>query len=554
MENRVRRSAFIAVSTVLLASSASAVPPGFSQTAQQILEQSYPADGPGAAVIVTEGGKTVYASGRGLADIKAGKPITPDTVFRLGSITKQFSAAVVMQLVDEGKLSLDDPLSKFLPDYPQGGSITVRQLLNHTSGVQSYTNIPGWMNEASISRPLTTAQLVAEFKDKPAPSKPGEQWEYNNSGYVLVGAIIEKVTGKLWHEAIEERIARPLKLSSIRFGENPPQAMAVGYYGGDSKAEPAMRIHMNVPHAAGGLIGSVGDLAAWGNALHNGKVVSAASYSAMTTPAKTSDGKDHPYGFGLAMDEVRGSKTIAHGGGIPGFSTNSVYVPEKKLFVAVFTNANDPAASPGITAQRLAAAALGQPYRQFKAVKADMKQLAPILGVYKIEGDGPERQFFERDGQLFTQRTGASESKVYAAGKNQFFYGPDSLNWFEIKTGASGVPTMHMHQGGADEAEIATRTGAVPLEAAAFPVPAATLKSYTGKFAAGAMVATVEGDPTGSLKLKLGGQDFVPLRAASATEFKPRGIDARVVFKPDGSGVTIHHGGKTFELVRQTAG
>jgi CubicO group peptidase (beta-lactamase class C family) len=187
---------------------AEALPADFSAKADALVKKAYPANQPGAAVIVTDDGKTVYAAGHGLADLEAKTPITPATVFRLGSITKQFSAAIILQLVSEGKLSLDDRLSKFLPDYPKpGADATVRQLLNHTSGVQSYTAIPGWMASDKPARALTTEQLISEFKDLPAPAKPGEAWAYNNSGYVLVGALIEKVAGKPWHQAIEERIA-----------------------------------------------------------------------------------------------------------------------------------------------------------------------------------------------------------------------------------------------------------------------------------------------------------------------------------------------------------
>jgi CubicO group peptidase (beta-lactamase class C family) len=195
-----------------------AAPADFDSKADSILERAYPAAGPGAAAIVTDHGEAIYVGARGMADIDAGKPITPDTVFRFGSITKQFAAAVMLQLVAEGKVSLDDKLSKFFPSYPKpGADATVRQFLNHTSGIQPYTGIPGWMVEANTNRAYTTEEMTAVFRDLPAPSKPGEKWDYNNSGYVLVGAIIEKVTGKPWYTAVDERIVKPLGLSSIRY-------------------------------------------------------------------------------------------------------------------------------------------------------------------------------------------------------------------------------------------------------------------------------------------------------------------------------------------------
>jgi len=318
----MKSASLAAFGTIFAASTipAVAVPSGFAQQADKIVAKSWPADGPGAAVIVTEGGKPVYERGRGLADLQAKTPITPATVFRIGSVTKQFAAATLLQLVQEGKLSLDEPLTKFIPDYPQpGGSATVRQLLNHTSGIQSYTDIPGWMTEANVNKPYTTAQLVDVFKNLPSPAKPGDAWAYDNSGYILIGAIIEKMSGKPWYEAVRERIAVPLHLKTLRYGvgEEGVPHMAKGYRRDeDGSFKPAEKIHMSVPGAAGSLIATVGDLARWANALHHGKVVNEAIYKAMTTKTKTADGKEFPYGFGLQLDQLRGHATIGHGGGI----------------------------------------------------------------------------------------------------------------------------------------------------------------------------------------------------------------------------------------------
>ena len=176
---------------------AAAVPGDFEARADALLERAFPADGPGAAVIVTENGRTVYVRGRGLADVAAGRPIAPDTVFRLGSITKQFTAAVILQLANEGRLSLDDPLSRFLPDYPApGAGATVRQLLNHTVGIQSYTGIPGWMVEANTARPHTTAEMIAAFRGLKVDS-PFGPFEYRAVDHqATMGAWVGKTAVK----------------------------------------------------------------------------------------------------------------------------------------------------------------------------------------------------------------------------------------------------------------------------------------------------------------------------------------------------------------------
>jgi CubicO group peptidase (beta-lactamase class C family) len=539
------------------AAPALAVPSDLKAKADAYLDAAYPADGPGASVIIVEDGKTVYARGRGLADVAAGTPITPDTVFRLGSITKQFSASVMMQLVQEGKVSLDDPLSKYLPDYPgPGADATIRQLLNHTVGVQSYTAIPGWMVEENTARPYTTGQMIALFRDMPVVSPPGQAWAYNNSGYVLVGAVIEAVTGKPWHQAVEERIARPLGLGTIRYGvgEETMPNMAKGYTGGQDGQQPARRIHMSVPHAAGALVGDVRDLARWGQALHHGKVVGAQAYAQMIAPTMMPDGKPVPYGFGLGQDKVRGREAIGHGGGIFGFSTDSTYIPAEGIFVAVLTNSDDPATSPGIATARLAALALGDPYAELKPALVAPATIEPLLGAYKVEGEGPDRIFFVRDGQLYTRRGEAPEQKAVAAGGDRFFYGPNSLTWFSVRRDAGGAHVMEMHQGGEDQAETSVRTGPVPPEPEAFSVPRATLENYVGTYVLGPMnviIAFQEGKD--ALGIELGRQGVKRLRATGPTEFQVEGVPARIVFDAAAGPaprLTVHQGPRQMVATR----
>jgi CubicO group peptidase (beta-lactamase class C family) len=534
---------------------AAAPPADLRAKADAILEASFPADGPGAAVIITRGGQTLYAAGRGLADVQARRPITPDTVFRLGSITKQFTAATILQLVQEGKISLDDPLSRFFPDFPQpGASATVRQLLNHTSGVVSYTGIPGWMVEANTGRPYTTAEMIALFRDLPPPTKPGEQWAYNNSGYVLLGAIIEAATGRPWHQAVEERIARPLQLRTIGYGVDREggAAMAKGYTAANGQVQPAQRIHMSVPHGAGALVGTIRDLATWAHALHHGRVVNRATYRAMTVPTALPGGRSEPYGFGIGFGSVRGRNTIGHNGGIFGFSTESLYIPSDDLFVAVFANSDEPATHPSLLASRLLALALGDPYRSFRRAEVDQRALAPLFGVYRIGDTGVSRRFFARDGKLYTMRDGAPESEVFAAADGHFFY-PNNNNWFRMVHRPGSAPAMEMHQNGDDKAELATRTGDIPAEAPAAQVSREVLESYVGRYQTAGPAAEIAMAEGGGLTIQLSGQEALPMRATSQTEFVVQGVNARVVFHAEGGSVNrfvIHQGGQELEARR----
>jgi len=543
-------AAFFAVAT---AGAGAAPPADLRARADAIVQAAFPADGPGAAIIITRGGETIYAAGRGLADVETRRPIAADSVFRLGSITKQFTASVILQLVQEGRISLGDPVSRFLPDYPQpGASATIRQLLNHSSGIQPYTAIPGWMVEANTSRPHTTAEMIAVFRDLPSPTPPGQDWAYNNSGYVLLGAIIESVTGKPWHQAVVERISVPLGLPTIGYGvdrESAP-AMARGYTGQDGNVAPARRIHMSVPHAAGALVGTAADLARWAHALHHGQVVSPALYAAMTSPANLAEGRTHPYGFGVGFEEIRGRSTIEHGGGIFGFSTYATYIPSDDLFVAVLANSDAPASNPSLLAARLAALALGDPYPAFARADVDPATLAPLFGVYRVGDDGASRRFFSRDGKLYTLRDGGSDLEVFAAGGDRFFYGPNSLTWFRIERRPDGAHAMEMHQNGGNQAERATRTGDVPPDVR---VGRALLETYVGHYLTGGPEVDIAMGDGGVLTIQLTGQRALQLRPVSETEFTVQGVNARIVFHGENGQVNrlvLHQGGREIEARR----
>ena len=184
-------------------------PAEFARFAEPLLAEAYRADGPGAAVLVVRGDEVLYRGARGRADVAAGVPLEPDDLFRIASVTKQFGAAGLLTLVDAGKVSLDDPLSKYLPTYPDGGRITIEQLLNHTSGVRDYTSIPGTF-DGPIRRNVTTAQLVDYFRNEAPDFAPGEGWNYSNSGYVLVGAVIEAASGQPWYSYLDQALFKPL--------------------------------------------------------------------------------------------------------------------------------------------------------------------------------------------------------------------------------------------------------------------------------------------------------------------------------------------------------
>jgi D-alanyl-D-alanine carboxypeptidase len=303
---------------------------------------------PGLSLAVVKEGKVVYAKGYGLADVENNVPATPDTVYEIGSVTKQFTAAIVMQLVEEGKVKLDEPARTYLATMPETWSgVTVRHLLTHTSGIRSYTSIAAFGD--AMRDPLSDGQFMALVGPEKIEFKPGEQWKYNNSGYFLLGLLIEKVTGKTYEQALNERIFKPLGMTASGVGD--PEAIvknrARGYAVSPGKGvRNAPYIDMGWPYAAGAIISTVKDLAKWDAALYSDKPVKQSSWKEAWTPVKFNDGKTFDYGFGWALGKINEVPIVEHGGDIPGFNAQILRVPSKKLTVIALCNTDPGIAGP----------------------------------------------------------------------------------------------------------------------------------------------------------------------------------------------------------------
>jgi CubicO group peptidase (beta-lactamase class C family) len=351
----------------------------------ELIADLAPPGGPGAAFAVQQAGAVIHAAGHGLANVEWGIPIDTETVFRIGSITKQFTAAAIMRLAEQGKVDLDDPIERHLPDYPVNGRlITVRHLLHHTSGIKSYTSLPHFFRDLSRTD-MPLAQLIDVFKDLGPDFQPGERFLYNNSGYVLLGAIIEACSGKDYATFLADAFFKPLGMASTRYLHDEPivPKRASGYAEPAGALSNAPPLSMSLPHAAGALGSTVGDLLTWDRALRGGSVVSPASYAAMTTPGRLNDGSPLTYGFGLATLNYRGHAGITHGGGINGFLSNLTHWPDADLTIVVLSN------SGAFPIQRafygLARRAMDLPDLVRTPVKPSVPDLAAAAGVYALD-------------------------------------------------------------------------------------------------------------------------------------------------------------------------
>jgi CubicO group peptidase (beta-lactamase class C family) len=298
----------------------------------------------GVTVAVVRHGDTLLLKGYGERDRDKHLPADPSTVYRVGSITKQFTAAAVLKLVEAGKIGLNDAITKYLPQYPQWSAVTVRQLLTHTSGIPSYTSSPKWRGR--LAEDLTPAQIVEIVEHDPFDFPPGTDWRYDNTGYVLLGMILERVTGTPYADLMRREFFAPLGMASATYCPSKPTDPnhALGYQF-QGEFQPAEYLSLTQPFSAGALCMSVPDYLEWQSALHGGKIVGARSLALMAGPERLAAGpkKDSTtgYGMGLMRGGVGSHATIQHGGSINGFSTQQVWFPADSLSVVAFVNSEN---------------------------------------------------------------------------------------------------------------------------------------------------------------------------------------------------------------------
>ncbi|MGH8041901.1 MAG: serine hydrolase [Rudaea sp.] len=522
---------------------------------EKLLADNFAKDGPGAAVLVTRGDDVLYRGARGMASLELSVPLSANQVFRLGSLTKQFASAAVLHLIDAGKLTLDDPLSKFVPGYPNGEKITVRMLLNHTSGVRDYTDIPGRMNW-EIQKDMTTAQLIDSFKNEKPDFAPGTQWSYDNSGYVLVGAVIESVTGMSWHAYLDQLFFKPLHLVHTGYGDETVAVIpghVMGYTRNGDHWAVAHYLSMTQPHAAGSLVSNVDDLLRWNLALHGGKLLSKQRYAQMTTPSGAAVAAH--YGFGIMHTTLRGQTILEHSGGIFGFNTALLYLPDSRISVAVLANFDEgtPKMSAATTlAHLLAAYAMGMPYPEKRAIPMDAVTLKAYAGVYRIDKHAV-RVLRIVDGRLTSQRTGGKQNAMLPIAKDEFLY-DEGLSRVRFERDAAGrISAMRLFPDDEGEGERASRTNEpLPKQRVAVDLPKASIERVVGDYRNGeiSLKLSLEGN---KLFAQLGDQPKFEVLAQSATLFFLKNVDVTLEFpagdKPPRS-LTLHQAAQSLKFER----
>jgi D-alanyl-D-alanine carboxypeptidase len=520
------------------------------------LAKTFPPDAPGAAVLVISHGEVLLRKGYGAANLELGVPVKPEHVFRLGSITKQFTAVAILQLAEAGKLKLDDDITTYVPEVETfGKKITITHLLSHTSGLPSFTDQPEW--RAAPRQDMTLTQELAFIKGKPAKFAPGTSWEYCNTGYRLLGAVIEKVTGQTYAAYVAEHIFKPAGMTNSLYDDARkiiPQRIP-GYSAGPRGTElNAEYVSMTQPHAAGALLSTVDDLWKWEQALAAGKLVRPDLLAQAYTAARLPDGRATGYGFGWSLGTIAGHPAVSHGGGIQGFSTFALRVADAGLFAAVLCNADNPKAAPGATATRIARQILGKSVQA--TVPVSSAKLEAFVGVYRLSPTEKMAFVIENDRLVSKDSRGRNVTLDAAASDN--FYDPASDTHFVILgQNDAGRATRVLVRPRFALERFATRVDE-PFEDPAKPAVAVAveiLDKYAGDYELlPNFILTVKREGV-SLTAQATGQGVTNLIAESPTRFRIKQVPAAVEFQVDVSGkvtgLILHQNGRELPGKRQ---
>jgi CubicO group peptidase (beta-lactamase class C family) len=515
------------------------------------------ADSAGAAVLVAQNGKVLFEKGYGLADVEKRAATTTETQFRIGSITKQFTAAAILKLQEEGRLSVNDKLAKFIPDYPRGDEVTIHHLLTHTSGIHSYTSKPGFME--NVTAPAKTEDQIKWFKNDPYDFDPGKKWLYNNSGYFLLGYIIEKVSGESYGDFLRKKFFDPLamKNTGVHSSTAALEHEALGYQFEDGKFTKALNWDMSKAGGAGALYSTVGDLHRWNEGVFNGKVLTVPSLKAAFTPVVTAEdtvqAKESGYGYGWSIQNFRGLQEISHGGGLHGFVSYLLRLPKENFTVVVLVNCSPPppGVDPGGLAHEAAEFYLGEKLESREAPKLDTKvtpeAFDAVVGRYDY-GMGILTVTKEGD-KVFAELTGQPKFEIYPKSETNYFWKVVEAEVTFVKNDKGEVTKAIHKQGGQ------TINAPKLEEVKTAKVDARIYDAYTGKYDYGQgksiLTVTREGE---RLFAQLTDQPKFEIFPKSETEFFWKVVNAQVTFVKDKSGkvtkVIHEQSGQKFDAPR----
>lgn len=520
-----------------------------SEKADALLAGLIKTNDPGLAVLVAQDGKILFEKGYGLADRKHHVPITPQTIFCIGSITKQFTASAILKLQEGGKLSVTNKLSKYIPVFARGDEVTLRELLNHTSGIHDDSG--SWNLVANDSTEAVTDAMKKATYD----FDPGTKWSYDNSGYVLLGYIVEKVSGQSYGDFLRENFFQPLGMTNTgvcRANFDLPHE-ALGYDLETNGFEPALNTNPSSFGGAGALYSTVEDLYRWNEGIFNGRVLDAVSLQTAFTPVKMDENQDtnssSGYGFGWMIRNYYGMQEIWHNGGVSGFESCLIRLPDAKLTVAVLANSypGNPNDDPDRAARRLVKIFLAGKFAPLPLVntRVSPKSYDALTGRYEIMG--AIMVISRRGAHLFGQLAAQPESKaeIFPESATNFFTKLDSRFAF-VKDSSGKAVKLIVHTYDGIEAD-ASRA----KDIAEAKVDPAVYDNLVGQYDYGNGVVLTVTRKGNHLFAQLTGQPMFEIFPESETTYFWKVMDAQVTFVKDATGKVTraihHHNGHTID-------
>jgi len=516
----------------------------------EILHAQFKSNGTGVSALVSKKGKVIYRKAFGKANLELGVDMTSDNVFEVGSITKQFTAVSILMLLEEGKLSLEDEITKFIPDYPVNGKvITVHHLLTHTSGIKSYTSMQRFGNV--MTKDESPLKFIDFFKNEPLDFEPGEKYKYNNSGFFLLGYIIEKVSGMSYPKFIDEKIFKKIQMNSSYYGSHTKliKNRASGYQKRDEYSN-AQYISLTLPFAAGSIMSSVDDMLKWQNAITNNTFIKKETIDKAYTNYTLKNGKKINYGYGWSLNEINDVPTIEHGGAIPGYLSMGVYVPSKDVYVILFSNCG--CKSPTNIALEIAALAIDKPiFNSDIKISLTSKQLNKWVNAYQFDND-VIRFISLKDGQLYSQREGSPQKfKIHPTSPTNFSFEDGFIAYDFLIKGGKKIAVFKNRIN--KEKGIATAKKAAK-EKKAISVSTTILNSYIGDYELQPNFVLRISTKGNRLFAQATGQPQFELFAESKTEFFLKVVQASVKFHKDDAGgvtsLTLFQGGREMRATR----
>jgi CubicO group peptidase (beta-lactamase class C family) len=510
-----------------------------------LAEHSQP-NAPGLSLLIAKDGKSIYKKAVGMADLELNVPLSTENVFEIGSITKQFTAVSILMLEEQSKLKVEDDITKYIPDYPtQGKTITLHHLLNHTSGIKSYTSMPNFMENAR--KDMTPTELIDVFKNEPMDFDPGEKFLYNNSGYILLGYIIEVVSGQSYADFIKEHIFDKVGMTSSYYGSMkkliPNRARGYQDQNGFVNAD---YLSLTIPYAAGSIMSTVDDLLKWQNAISANTLIKRSSLEKAINGSTLNNGEKIPYGYGWGKGNINGSPSIEHSGGIFGYVTNGIFLPEENMYVIALSNCD--CSNVGEASTQIAAMALGKPFpNENDAIALTAEQLNTWVGAYQFE-DGAVRYITLKDGKLFSQRDDSEKFELYPMSPTHFIFEGGMIS-YEFSTKDGIKEALFTNRGTPSVGKEIDK--APPAEKVAITLAPEVLKQYIGKYELqpGFIIeVTTKGN---QIFAQATGQPQFEIFAEDEDTFFLKVVPASMDFIKDEQGniisLTLHQGGQNME-------